>query len=88
MKDCAPPKLQEDFWELEDLLIAADMGRIKSALMVEWVWDHCDHDLSRRAEEVWVDRINEDIDENEAVDRLYEIIKECMERAKRGDRCQ
>ena len=41
-------ELKEAYLELEDLLVDIDMGRIGSALRVEWLLNHCP-ELSKEA---------------------------------------
>ena len=84
MEGCAPPDPVEDYLDLENYLIAAEKGRIKSALMVDWIHEHCDGDIRGRVGEIWVERITGKIGEDEAVERLYELVKECIRRAEEG----
>ena len=76
-------ELKEAYLELEDLLVDIDMGRIGSALRVEWLLEHCP-DLSEEAIEIWVERVDERLSEEEAIDRLDDRIKWCFELVKRG----
>jgi len=81
VRECAPPDPVEDYVDLEHYLVAVEKGRIKSALMVDWIHEHCDRDLTGEAGEIWVERLKEKIGEKEAVERLYELVKECVRRA-------
>ena len=71
-------ELVEAYLELEDLLADVDMGRIGSALRVDWLLKHCP-ELSEEANRIWVERLLDRMSEEEAVDRLDGLIKECFE---------
>ena len=76
-------ELREAYQELEDLLIHVDMGRIGSALRVRWIIQNCP-EFSTEAIDIFTERLLESITENEAIERLDYIIKECFGRVKRG----